>query len=344
MVMDVDKRLNLRRTAVDSHYLFQPPPDDFIAWRASEEELTKYGLPHQPDPKKLPREARVWLRTMKKLQRYVTPELRVIKKGGSPLSAGPVPAVGNGNSTITAPALSGLATVFNAPFLNALGTWNVPAVLDPYSGWNIAMWAGIQSNTTNNLVQAGTMETDVFSVNFNPLGSPDNFSYQAWCGWFPGPAVALGGFSISPGQTFSVNLQSSNNGCQVAFLNKTTGQWTSIFMTSPSVDCNGVALTPPPFPTDQVEWIMEACYFDSHGCVADNPYGFLQFGETTLTCGGVVSILGSGLNLTSNSIVVGVNDGGTLINMVAPDGSTMCSTQKTPGLVWTYGMTPIYGE
>jgi hypothetical protein len=237
-----------------------------------------------------------------------------------------------------------LATVAGAPFQAILGFWNVPAVVDPYSGGNIALWTGIQSNTSNNLVQAGTMENDQFTSGF--FGHGDSFSYQAWSAWFPGPAVGLSGLAISPGQTMFVVLEQStqqifgeqSSGCKVTFANVTTGQWTSTFMISPTTDCDGNTVPPLSFPTDQAEWIMEACSFDSNNCVVDNPYGFLQFGAATLGLGWAFGQLGL-LDWT----FVGMNDEGTLINMVAPDGSLMCSAQKVPELVWAYQSTPISG-
>ena len=320
--MDLVAALNLQKTAVAGHYVFPAPPSDFNPARASDEELARCGLPHRPNPKAFPHATRQWISVMKRLKRFVTPELKLLNARNGPT---------------TSPTQAGLLADKAAPYSQIWGMWDCPAIVAPpnltlpQADLRFSIWAGIQSNTTSNLVQAGTY------ADLNQTGFPDFIlPCTAWYEWYPANAVNLTNFTLSPGDTFCVSLQSSQKttfpgtnlplpapeaACQIAFANLTTGDYTSLLILPPSQSL--------PFPTDQAEWILERCSSFQDG--GETTLGLPQFGVAALTFGGAVGANGQ-------EVIVGFNDQGTLVTMTSlqPTGVTDVTPDLAPGLLWNY--------
>lgn len=66
---------HLIESQVPGHFFIEPPPKGFNLLRASPDELHQYGLPHRPDPVSLPNSAKMWTRTMRRIERFVVPKL-----------------------------------------------------------------------------------------------------------------------------------------------------------------------------------------------------------------------------------------------------------------------------
>jgi hypothetical protein len=323
--MDLIAKLNVQKTELPGHYVFLPPPNGFNPLRASDEELARCGLPHRPDPKKFPHAARKWIMVMRKLRRFVIPKLKMTNKINGPFN----PQAGD--------TQCGLLVDNGGPFSQIWGIWDVPAAVPPpppnfTSPVGFSIWAGIQSNEIDNLVQAGT--TTNLAQPFTDDGFLPN---SAWYEWYPVAAVYLSNFNLSPGDTFSVNLQSTVktslsfgginvplsppiSGCTFSFANLTSGDYTSLFVEAP----NQLQ-----FPSDQAEWVLERQNFnlpDSTQVI----YGLPQFGDATLSFGGAVG--GDG-----QEVIVGDNDQGTLVPMLNELGTVaQCTADETPELVWMY--------
>ena len=74
------EELRLVPTSLPGHFTFEPPPDGFKPARATDEELRRYGLPHRPDPKKFPDAARLWIHSMSRIKKFVSPGLVALPK------------------------------------------------------------------------------------------------------------------------------------------------------------------------------------------------------------------------------------------------------------------------
>src|ERR1700730_794018 len=161
------KGLRLIPTNLPGHFTYYPPPEGLKLTSASDEELRHYGLPHRPDPKKFPEAARLWVRAMSSVKKFVTPEL-VIR---------PNIVCGNGglgDATSTAPNWSGLTVSKPGAFDQLWGTWTIPSVTVPPGAGSVAvpggssfgdyswfpysssLWVGLYDPAIGSLFQAGT--------------------------------------------------------------------------------------------------------------------------------------------------------------------------------------------
>src|SRR5271155_4534571 len=83
----------------------------------------------------------------------------------------------------------------NQRCVEASGTWTVPpTVLQPiYNEAFHAVWVGIDGEGTNNVFQAGTMNT------LGNVGVGISGSFRTWIEWWPKTWVFIDGFHIHPG-------------------------------------------------------------------------------------------------------------------------------------------------
>jgi hypothetical protein len=323
--------LRLNETNLPGHLTFERPPAGFSPALASDEELQQYGLPHRPDPKKFPNEARLWLRTMSRIKAFITPNLTVrpdIVHG---------PAGSNLIQGNTSNIWSGLVANSAQQYTQVWGSWTIPETVVPSGGFGpyySSLWIGM--NDAQSLFQAGT-ETD--SPGFNFIGQQD--SCYAWYEWFPGPSVQIG-LAVEPGHSVGVNLEPLNDGSgrgQVSMINYNTGiAITPIVVPPPTVNFNNAPIAPPirNVPSQNADWILERPQLNVNGVVVVT--ALADFGIASFLFGGAVEIvIPSGQKATNSLLTVGENDQGTLLNMLANDGVTLLSqTQERPGLVFFF--------
>jgi hypothetical protein len=330
--------LRLAETNLSGHLTFEAPPEGFLLTRASDEELWQYGLPHRPDPKRFPKEARLWLRTMARIKTFATPQLKVrpemIHGPGRLEDLMNFASGGNLVDNNTSSIWSGLVASSALAYTQIWGSWSVPEVAVPpgglgFSVYYSSMWIGL--NDGRSLFQAGT-EQDTPS----PFEGAD--TCYAWYEWFPGPSVGVG-LQVSPGQAISVNLEPLNDGSGrglVSMINYTTGvAITPIVVPPPTVNFNGNPINPPiqGVPSLKADWILERPGLVQNGVPVTT--ALADFGETGFLSGGAVEIDNSnGQKAAFDLLTVGENDQGTLLSMLANDGVTVLSQAvERPGLV-----------
>jgi peptidase A4-like protein len=322
----------LLSTKLPNHFVFEAPPTDFEPLKATDDELLQYGLPHRPDPKKFPKAARLWLRSMGRIKKFVTPDLVALPK----IVHGNQGIIQNNTSNIW----SGLiVSQPNTAYGTVWGIWTVPSVSVPAGGtgnYFSSLWVGLNGTS---LLQAGTEQDASLSPSlFGGSGS----NYYAWFEWFPAPSVQVNNFPIAPGQSISVLIDGLSDGSgrgQVAMLNISTGIATSpIVIPIPTTDFNGNPINPPiPFaPSSQAVWILERPSSNDNGVPVPN--ALADFGLAAIASGGASAVTGSGPKSDQSfEITVGENDQGTLVNMLANDGSTVLSVaSEAPELQFNF--------
>jgi hypothetical protein len=329
--------LRLTETNLPGHLTFHLPPEGFSPLRATHAELAEYGLPHRPDPKVFPREARLWRHAMSRIKKFVKPTLtprpaRVHGQRNLPVFA---PGVhGNQPSNIW----SGLVATAGVGYTQIWGSWLVPTVTSATDGpgFSSSIWIGL--NDASSLFQAGTDQDTGFANLFT--GNNPNTTYP-WYEWFPGPTIVIG-LEVLPGHSVGVNLQPANDGTGsgvVSMINYTTGDAiTPIVMPPPTTDFNNNTISPPilTVPSLSADWIIER----PSNVVNGNPV------PSALADFGIAGFLyGGALNITSgtvqkgpvNLVTVGEADQGTLLNMIADDGVTiLAESQERPGLTFFF--------
>lgn len=347
-------KLRLVPTNLPGHFTFEPPPDGFRLTSATDEELLRYGMPHRPDPKKFPEAARHWIRAMSSIKKFVTPEL-VVQSAIADVSS-------------TDPNWSGLVVDQPGAFDVVWGSWIVPTVTVPQGAGTVmvpgstvsggfswfpyhsSMWVGLfdppsTATGTGSLLQAGTWHDATLTLGLG--GDPSlglvTTSYFAWLEWFPGPSVRLNGFTVEPGQEVMVAVlplfdlddpAAANGPGLVQMVNFSTGTAiTPIVVFIPTVDFRGDAITPQilglpttilGLPSTQAVWILERPSYPIKGVVSIS--ALADYGTASFVGGGA-------LVKGTNAVTIGANDQGTLMNMLANDGSTVLSTAtETPQL------------
>jgi Peptidase A4 family len=331
----------LAETNVPGHFTFEPPPEGFSPARVSDAELRRHGLPHRPEPHKFPKQARLWLRSMARINTFITPQLTLrpeITHGPThaqdaldfPLDAGVFH-----NNTVN--NWSGLVANSAFQYTQAWGSWTIPEVTVPSGGagaYYSSMWVGLIDGQS--LFQAGT-ETDTPLINFS--GEQD-ICYP-WYEWFPGPSVQIG-LGVTPGQAVGVNVEPLNDGSGrgvVSMINYTTGiAITPIVVPPPTQGLNGTPINPPirNVPSLQSQWILERPAFRVNGVQVLQ--ALADFGIAGFLFGGAVDIDSTnGQKAAFDLVTVGENDQGTLLNMIANDNVTVLSqAQERPGLVFFF--------
>jgi hypothetical protein len=307
----------------------------------------------------------MWIRAMSRVKKFVTPTLAVkpgIIHGPGPqeylrsLRRKPRTAAGNASvendsSSIWCGLVISGAEDATTAYSQIWGTWMIPAVTVPPGGADSfvsSLWVGL--NGTSSLLQAGTEQDATLSNNlFGGLST----NYYAWVEWFPGPSIALGqssdvdsdqSFPVGPGQVITVNIESFQVDPitsaipfwgVISMLNVSTGvAITPILINPPTLNFNGQPISPPPFPTQQAVWILERPSSDENGQAV--PGALAEFGEAVMLSGGALGsdiVSGKG---SAVSVIVGENDGGQLLNMVAADGNLLAEASENPELIFTY--------
>jgi hypothetical protein len=250
----------LIRSQLADHFFIEPPPRDFNLLRASPDELHQFGLPHRPDAKLFPAAARAWTSVMRRVKRFITPEL-VTRRD---IIHGPIRGLQRiarpGGTVLGASGWSGLVVNDLPPYLSVWGSWNIPEVQVPPNPPNdvnsffSSTWVGLGGFGNNNLLQAGTDQN--VSVGENP-------TYSAWIEWFPAPPNTVGGFPVAVGQTIAVfvgALGDFTGRGLVGMANLETGDATPMMIIPiPTIDFNGNTITPViTGPSGaSAEWIVE---------------------------------------------------------------------------------------
>lgn len=231
---------------------FDPLPEGFNPFTATNRQLADYGLPRRPDAQIEAVLRRRWERAMTQTKTWITPEFATPPAdfpGTSPPEAVAVPDVNP--PMYTSPNWSG-AVQFSgggATYTWVAGKWTTTAPnLTNYDGnapepWYEATWIGIDGYTSPDVLQAGTT-TYVPSV----LGGPVVFQYAWWC-WFPAKLVVISNLRVSPGDVmYCLICVQDNTDATVQLSNLTTGVATRFAITPPK----GTTLA-----GDSAEWIVE---------------------------------------------------------------------------------------
>ncbi|MFI5188195.1 MAG: G1 family glutamic endopeptidase [Chitinophagales bacterium] len=323
--------LRIAETNLKHHYTFERPPAGFEPHHVSDEILLQYGLPHRPDPKKFPKAARLWLRSMSRVKKFVTPKLTIQPQ----IIHGKNKIVNEGNGTSS--NWSGLTCSNQAPYTAIWGNWIVPSVRKPDGGhgdYYSSFWVGL--NDPQSLFQAGTEQRTT------------DDSYYAWFEWFPGPEIKLDkaddgdDFSIAPGQSITVFLASAADGTgrgTVAMFNDSTGlAITTLIIPIPTLDFNNNPIVPAiaALPSSDAVWILERPSLVDNG--VPTPAALADFAEAVMVTGGAAGTNpgGTGKNAT-DSFIIGNDDQGTLWTMLANDGVTKLSVPgELPELVFRF--------
>ncbi len=322
-----DRTLQLHATNLADHYHFELPPEGFQPTKATDEQLRSYGLPHRPDPIKFPKAARLWLRSMRKVKRFIAPSLEIrpelIHGNRAPIH----------DLSDTSQIWSGLTIAGNAPYISVWGTWMIPAVSSRHGRAVSSLWIGLDDNTRS-LLQAGT-DQDCGPI---PLAV-----YFAWFEWFPQASVVISNFHVAPGQSVAVfvgnveDLPGGNQGL-VTFLNYSTGDATApLLVPIPTTDFAGKAITPPlpGVPSARASWILERPSTAQNGIAV--PGTLADYGEASMIEGDAIGTSTESGKTFANGVFVGENDQGTLHQMLADDGVTVISeASEVPGLKFLY--------
>jgi hypothetical protein len=362
---------HIKPTFIRGHFTVDPPPQGFDPRRASPEELQHFCLPHRPDPKQFPDAARMWVRAMSRVKRFVRPALTINSHTMTAHASRVQPKRKTPTKTNEAGLVAanfpdswcGLVVGQNGVGFNEVwGTWVVPAVsVAPNQGGNFfsSLWVGIndqpgpatlenETGTPGSLIQAGT-EQDA-SLGYN-LFNGYSWNYYAFVEWFPGPQIIIGqssplalstdqSFSVSPGQVITVHIArqlqfvGGPTWGAITFLNVSTGVALSpILIFPPTMAFDGSAITPPAFPSQAAVWILEATSIAADPPI---PQSLADFGEAVMISGGAVGEQPG--NLKSNvSVTVGDNDGGQLIPMTNSANQDLLATaSEIPELTFSY--------
>ena len=333
-------KLRLVPTNLADHFTFEPPPKGLNLLRASMGELHSYGLPHRPDPQKMPHASRLWNHVMKRIKKFVSPELIVRRdivhgpnRSSLPLGGPPGKVFGGTN-------WSGLVVKDAAPYFGVWGTWTVPAVQVPpnQSGdYYCATWVGLGGDGIQNLLQAGTEQDAHLGYN---LVNGYSWSYYAWVEWFPALPVQLGQssaqfpsglpqFPIQPGQTVAVNIGALNDGTGRGIFsmgNLETGlAITPIVVPIPTVDYKGDTITPALTgpSTASAEWIVERPGYVQNGQILLNELA--DYGEINFTNAGATS----GASTKTETVAAASDTQAIQMTMLADDNVTPLSEETT---------------
>jgi Peptidase A4 family len=95
---------------------------------------------------------------------------------------------------------SGYAS-FNSTFTDAKGSWKQPAATCNGKSTYSSFWVGLEGYKSNTVEQLGT-EADCSK------GTP---VYYAWWELFPGPSHLINFFTVTPGVTYTAEVQSDGN-------------------------------------------------------------------------------------------------------------------------------------
>jgi hypothetical protein len=321
----------------------EPPPDGFRLLRATPDELHMYGLPHRPDPNLSPDAARAWMHVMRRVKRFVMPELRTrrdivhqpfrrlrrIQKQGSR-------AVIHGGS-----GWSGTVITDAPPYTAVWGIWTIPQVQVPPNPPNgvdnffCATWVGLGGFGINNLLQAGT-EQDV-SIGAEP-------QYSAWTEWVPGISTTLD-WPVEAGQSIAAFVGDLGDGSGrglVIMANLETGDMTTpIIVPIPTIDFfgNPIPAGSITLPSGSAEWIVERPAFAINEQVVLTELA--DYGEVNFTMAGASSAVPGSKDEVN--VPAATDPNAIAIAMLADDGVTVLSEETTtPSLQVTFLQTGAF--
>jgi hypothetical protein len=314
---------HLLPTNFDDHFFIKPPADGVDLLHALDDDLHRYGLPHRPDPNALPNAARAWLRVMRRIKRFVVPQLAVrhdyLFRPMRPVQA----ATCNAGAAADAGATSnwgGLVMTDAPPYRQAWGSWTIPEIQIPPAGtgpsYSCGIWVGLGGyQNDDNLLQAGTAQA---------VGSDGAGECFAWYEWYPAPPIMLTGFNVQAGDTIAVFVGEYDDGSGrgvVGMANLVTGDAIPMTIVAlPAVDASGNAVNPPiKAPSGlSAEWIVER---PDLGCGGPVKYAELpDFGEVNFTHAATVS----GAGAAKKEIVAAASDSkARSLKILADDAHTL---------------------
>lgn len=320
----MNSKRQLIPTNLDEHFFIKPPADGTDLLRTTDDDLHFHGLPHRPDPGALPNAARAWLRSMRRIKRFVVPQLTVrhdylfrpIRETrtaqGAAASAG---ATSNWGGVVMTDA---------PPYQQAWGSWTLPEIQIPPGGadpaYSCAIWVGLGGyRNDENLLQAGTAQA---------VGADGAGECFAWYEWYPAPPIMLTGFNVEAGHTIAVFVGEYDDGSGrgvVAMANLVTGDAIPVTIVPlPTVDACGNAVNPPiKAPSGlSAEWIVER---PDLGCGGPEKYAELpDFGEVNFTHAAAVSSAAG----TKMEMVAAASDSkARSLKIMADDGRTLLTNE-----------------
>jgi hypothetical protein len=323
---------------LDEHFFIKPPADGTDLLRFSDDDLHSHGLPHRPDPNALPSAARAWLRVMRRIKRFVVPQLTVRHD----VVFRPIRLVNAAGAAAGANATSnwgGLVMTDAPPYQQAWGSWTIPEIQIPPGGtdpaYSSAIWVGLGGYLNDdNLLQAG---------NAQAVGADGSGECFAWYEWYPAAPIMLTGFNVEAGHTIAVFVggydDESGRGV-VGLANLVTGD--AIPMTVvplPTVDACGNAVNPAiRAPSGlSAEWIVER---PDLGCGGPEKYAELpDFGEVNFTHAAAVTGAGG----TKKELIAAASDNkARSLKILADDAHTLLTDELiVPSLQVTFRQTAI---
>lgn len=277
--------------------VFRPPPAKFNPLKASKRELTLYGLPHPPDPKTHPRQAKLWRMHLSDRPEVVVPELQIRDGAVSPRGfPGDGPFVPLQTHPFLPPAdrryftrpgeVSQVAKwLLNAspqtssnwsgaaaprpptePYNAVYASFAVPTVSPPPSAWN---GRGYNDGSWQCLTWVGidgwngttdVMQAGAYSQVTVSKGS-FNYTQYAFYEFAPALWLSVPNFPVSPGDTLAVNVCApfTTTHAVATIGNKTTNQVVTVGFDAPgSTKLSG----------NVAEWIVENPAPPSHPKIA----------------------------------------------------------------------------
>ena len=307
-------------TNLDEHFFIKPPADGTDLLHATNDVLHLHGLPHRPDLKAMPHAARAWLRAMRRIKRFVIPQLTVRHD----YLFRPIrPARGTTGNPAEAGVTSnwgGLVMTDAPPYQQAWGSWTIPEIQIPPGGadpaYSCAIWVGLGGYLNDeNLLQAGTAQA---------VGADGAGECFAWYEWYPAPPIMLTGFNVEAGHTIAIFVGQYDDGSGrgvVSMANLVTGDAVPVTVVPlPSVDACGNAISPPiKAPSGlSAEWIVER---PDLGCGGPEKYAELpDFGEVNFTHAAAVS----GVAGTKKEMIAAASDSkARSLKILADDDHTL---------------------
>jgi Peptidase A4 family len=331
----IDKQ-HLIPTNLDEHFFIKPPADGTDLLHATDDDLHLYGLPHRPDPAALPNAARAWLRVMRRIKRFVVPQLTVRHDYLFRPIRPARPTSGAADASVTS-NWGGLVMTDAPPYREAWGSWTIPEIQIPPGGtdpaYSCAIWVGLGGYLNDdNLLQAGTAQA---------VGADGAVECFAWYEWYPAPPIMLTGFNVEAGHTIAVFVGQYDDGSGrgvVNMANLVTGDAIPVTVVPlPAVDACGNAVNPPiKAPSGlSAEWIVER---PDLGCGGPEKYAELpDFGEVNFTHAASVS----GGGETKKEMIAAASDSkARSLKILADDARTLLTAElSVPALQVTFQQT-----
>jgi hypothetical protein len=334
----IDKR-QLIPSNLDEHFFIKPPSDGTDLLRVTDDDLHMHGLPHRPDPKALPNAARAWLRVMRRIKRFVVPQLTVrhdyVFRPIRPARG----AQGAGADASATSNWGGLVMSDAPPYQQAWGSWTIPDIQIPPGGtdpsYSCAIWVGLGGYMNDeNLLQAGTAQA---------VGADGAAECFAWYEWYPAAPIMLTGLNVQAGHTIAVFVggydDESGRGV-VGMANLVTGDAIPVTVVPlPAVDAFGNAVNPAIKSHSglSAEWIVER---PDLGCGGPEKYAELpDFGEVNFTHAAAVS----GVAGTKKEMIAAASDNkARSLKILADDAHTLLTDELSfPTLQVTFQQTAV---